>query len=214
MSLPMSCVSTDVNDIYGVNGVNSVYGVHGCGVGTVDTADTTGTTEGKVDMGDFVTPISMGGIVNMFISYGGVPILKRYSYEARCYVSSDSVGFIIGSGGNTIKSIGKLHNVRISKVVNGENGSSYFKIYGEEVNVEKAYREIENLSNLSVKNRIGDSVALCDVLNVVSSKSKSSRSLENKRWWKSVKKNRISSVKLCSKDSSYYWGVVRSVVVK
>ena len=75
-------------------------------------------------------------------------------------------------------------------------------------------------NNYRVREKISERpVNMCDVIQVrnvdfQSGNVKSKVSKSRKVWWNKVKKNLKKKVILEKKDSKYYWGVIRGVVVK
>ena len=176
----------------------------------------------------------------MFIvSENGVSMAKYDTYNSIFECNSDKAGLVIGRNGDKVKSIGKECHVNIGKAWT-DGDKTTFKISGNRVgNVENAYLKMmaivstQSKSSMNVKDNVKQHnynfkdrekmserpVNMCDMIKVRNvdyhtGNVKSVISKSRKAWWNKVKKNLKKKIVLEEKDSKYYWGVIRGVVVK
>jgi len=162
----------------------------------------------------------------MFIvSEQGISMATYDTYESIFECESRKAGLIIGRGGEQIKSLAKECGVHIGKA-HKDGDLTRFKISGNVVHkVEKAYLKMKSIVEMKkgvrveVQSATHATVNMCDVVRVHSGdngkkRTKSVLSRSRKAWWNAAKKNMKKSVMLGGKNSDYYWGVVRRVVMK
>lgn len=159
-----------------------------------------------------------------FVTKNGVSMATYETYKSTFTCDSKKAGLIIGSGGSNIRDLCVKYRVQIGKARTG-NGSVSFDISSNRVgNIEKAYLSMEemcksrNPRRVNTKYEVGAPMHMYNVANVVLSNEGKMElapvSSNRKLWWKRAKKRLNKSIVLSKKSSDYYWGVVRSVVLR
>ena len=160
-----------------------------------------------------------------FVTKNGVSMATYETYMSTFTCDSKKAGLIIGSGGSNIRDLCVKYRVQIGKA-RTENGMSSFDISSNRVgNIEKAYLYMDemckggNPRRGNTKYEVGAPMHMYNVANVVLSNEGKKLELapvssNRKLWWKRAKKRLDNRIVLSKKSSDYYWGVVRSVVLR